>query len=397
MTKKANHQVNVVRISQIEKHTNADTLEIIRIGEYQVVAKIGQFHVGDLAIYIQPDSVVPQTEPFRFIWEPYFDPLKVPATLDKDELVPERHRRITVRKFRKEWSEGLLMSITDFTTNDLIIDQYGNTHQFLPKEGDDISDLLGITHYDPDTEQDGHGPSEDLNAPRRKKRYPKSLRGWVSFILAKFRIRRRQQEQFESNILGIPIYDVDSYKAKPATFSIGEDVEITEKIHGSNARYVYLDGKIYAGSRNKWKAQDSICNFRRVLKEQPWIEQWCRAHEGYVLWGELTPTQKGYHYGSDKLQFFVFDIYKPDSTWADKEYESDLWEGINMLVPIFYKGPYKGYDHVKTFVDGPSKVTNAKNIREGIVVVSTNQRHERGGSRAQRKIVSNSFLEKDNK
>ena len=66
--KKANHQANIVRVTEVKPHGNADTLEIIPIGEYQVVSKIGQFKVGDLAVYIQPDSVVPQTEPFRFIW-----------------------------------------------------------------------------------------------------------------------------------------------------------------------------------------------------------------------------------------------------------------------------------------------------------------------------------------
>ena len=52
-TKKANHQANIVRVAEIKPHTNADTLQIIPIGEYQVVSKKGQFHVGDLAVYIQ--------------------------------------------------------------------------------------------------------------------------------------------------------------------------------------------------------------------------------------------------------------------------------------------------------------------------------------------------------
>jgi len=153
---------------------------------------------------------------------------------------------------------------------------------------------------------------------------------------------------------------------------------------------------MYAGSRNLWKSANSSCIYRRALRELPWIEEWCKAHPGHVLWGEVTPTQKGYQYGSDKVQFFVFDVYTPDGKWLDESTP----EGIEVfthlqahMVPVLYKGPYQGYDHVKQFVDGPSTVSSAKNIREGVVVATLN----RDGHRSQRKIVSNVFLEKDNK
>src|SRR5579859_7910226 len=100
--KKASHKAPVVVIKEILPHGNADALEIIKIDGYQVVTKKGQFSIGDAGIYIYPDSVVPQTPPFAFIWEPY-------VTLDG--TVPEKRRRITVRKFRGEWSEGLLLPV----------------------------------------------------------------------------------------------------------------------------------------------------------------------------------------------------------------------------------------------------------------------------------------------
>lgn len=101
---KANHRADIVRIGTILPHPDPDTtnLELILIGEYQVVVRKGEHQIGDLAVYIQPDSVVPQTEPFRFIWEPY--------QLDGGAEVPAKRRRITVRRFRGQFSEGLLMS-----------------------------------------------------------------------------------------------------------------------------------------------------------------------------------------------------------------------------------------------------------------------------------------------
>lgn len=399
MEKKEHHKVPVVRINEILPHNNADSLELIKvIGEYQVVVKKGQFHEGDLAIYIFPDSVVPQTEPFKFIWGPYLDDLvNKPGyeQLNSPIIVPEKKRRITVRKFRKEWSEGLLLPVSDFKEelfpNGVMVTSLA--------EGTDVSDLLGVTHYDPDTEST---KGESSNAPRAKRKYPRTVRGWYSFLLR--RIRNffgfgndlNGNKGFQETVsLDIPTYDVDALKNHPKTFEEGEQVIVTEKIHGSNARFIFLDGIMYAGSRNLWKAPTSNCIFRRAVKELPWIEEWCRQHEGYVLWGELTPTQGGFDYGTKDVQFFVFDVRTPDGKWLDESTP----EGLEILthlqahsVPQLYKGPYS-LEAIRQFVDGPSTIKRAKHIREGVVIKTSVNRYGKNG-RAQMKMVSNSYLEK---
>src|SRR5271157_241914 len=113
-TVKANHRVWVVRISEVLKHPNAERLEIYPIPGtgYQYVGSIGQFKVGDLAVYIQPDSVVPFTQgaPWDFLW----------ADLDlrAGEEAPIRKRRIKAKKIRKEWSEGLLIPVDNIYVSD---------------------------------------------------------------------------------------------------------------------------------------------------------------------------------------------------------------------------------------------------------------------------------------
>jgi hypothetical protein len=393
--KKANHQANIVTVREVLPHNNADSLEIIPVGEYQVVSRKGQFKVGDLGVYIQPDSVVPQTEPFSFIWSQYMCEPTEPGTTFQ---VPEKRRRITVRKFRGEWSEGLLLPVTDFFELRSLSGNHSTQLESDFPEGTDVSDLLGITHYDPDAVKFEAGGSNE-HAPKAKvKGYPKSLRGWVNYITRLvrqfFRLEAMTDGKSESVALGIPIYDVEALKNHPNTFTEGERVIVTEKIHGSNARFIYLDGKQYAGSRNLWKSPDSNCIFRRVLNTQPWIGKWCEANPGYVLWGEVCPTQAGYEYGSKEPQFFVFDIRKSDGTWAD---ESDpevihIWDHS---VPVLFVGPYS-LEAVQKHVDGISKVPGAKNIREGVVVKTAIEGHARGIGRKQMKIVSNAFLLKDN-
>lgn len=390
--KKSNHQANIVRVAEILPHTNADSLEIIPIGGYQVVVKKGQFKTGDLAVYIQPDSVVPQTEPFRFIWGQHQITEMGNVT---PESVSERRRRITVRKFRKEWSEGLLLPISDFSGG--LHHEPKLAYGWL-KEGDDVSDLLGITHYDPDKGRES--TTGDNERSPGYSRWPRSLKGWYYFILRKLGLRSKNNEaMYRETGIEFPVYDVEAFKNFKRAFEPGEQVVVTEKIHGSNARYLFLNGHMFAGSRTLWKSEKSPCVWRKALSQNPWIETWCRAHPGYVLYGEVTPTQKGFNYGKDDVQFFVFDIRTPEGTWMEwipswpDTYE--MLQGLT-IVPVLYTGPFDA-QKIIFIVDGPSTVPGAKHIREGLVIKAVRERQIRGLGRVQLKVVSNAFLEKDNK
>lgn len=107
------HHVNVVKIENLEKHPNADTLSIVKVKDYTCIVRNGDLNIGDLAIYIPPDYVVPNSSLFAFLGE---------------------HRRIKVKKLRGLYSQGLLLP--------------------CPKDinfvvGDDVMETLAITHYEP--------------------------------------------------------------------------------------------------------------------------------------------------------------------------------------------------------------------------------------------------------
>lgn len=394
--KKANHQVNIVRLGEPRVHTNADSLELFDIGEYQVVTKKGNFKAGDLGVYIQPDSIVPQTEPFKFIWEAY---------VGLDGTVPEKRRRITVKKFRGEWSEGLLLPVSDLfrpavsDPNILEIIEQGSLYGTL-NEGMDVSDILGITHYDPDEGKESAGDAETFKKQRSK--WPRSLKGWWYYILRVLGIHTSggQTNGFDNETgVDMPVFDVDAFKHYKNAFEPGEMVEVTEKIHGSNARFVFRDEHMYAGSRTQWKAVTANCIWRKVLQAQPWIEDWCRRNPGYGLYGEVTPTQGDkFTYGSQDPQLFSFDIRTPEGKWMDaglRHLDPELYVDGNW-VPVLYTGSFD-WEAIKTLVDGPTTVPGAKGIREGIVIRPLKERHVRGLGRLILKVVSNAYLEKDNK
>ena len=408
---KANHQANIVRIDRVLPHPDPETvnLELISIGEYQVVVRKGEFKVGDLGVYIQPDSVVPQTEPFRFIWEPYLESLANTPLLESAKevgwkdlgaiiMVPEKKRRITVRKFRKEWSEGLLLPLADVVpfpvTNGDEIGLKGSLYHV----GDDIADLIGVTHYDP--ESDGEGTKGDsASGPKRKQRggYPRTLKGWFKFLWRYFTYDKNLFEPIEVAFT-IPTYDVESLKNYPNVLEKGEPVFVTEKIHGSNSRFMFLDGVQYAGSHRQWKRIGGGDVWNKILVQHPWVGEWCQAHPGKALYGEAVPTQGKFTYGckKDETKFFVFDVWDSDeSTWV----HHTLWGSIGIpddaRVPLLYVGPYSR-EQMQSLVDGPSTVPGANHAREGIVIkTNTTYRHVRGIGRLQLKLVSNTFLKKD--
>jgi hypothetical protein len=379
MEKLEHHKAPIVHITELLLHPNADTLEIVQILGYQVVVKKGQYKVGDLAVYLFPDSVVPQIPAFAWLWEGYME-----------DVVPERKRRITVRKFRKEYSEGLLTPIRE-------------VRDLLPEvltEGMDVSDALGVTHWEGETEGDTFGRT--ASAPKQKRR-PKTVMGWLRYFyyntlrVLSFGKMYRRESSMEVKF-DAPEYDVVSAKAARSGFQNTEYVVITEKLHGSNGRFLFLDGVFYIGSHFQWKAPDTPCIFTRVVEQRPWIKAWCEANPGRILYGEIIGDQKGYTYGlkPGELDFKAFDIWEPNGTWT-KPWSDGADPASTLhsdrIVPLLYTG-IADIEKIKELTDGKSALHSGTQ-REGVVLSEVNKAPEGVRRPRQLKRVSNVFLEKD--
>lgn len=370
----------VVVIGDIRPHPNAERLELTDVGGYQMVIGKGSFLPGDLAVFIQPDAVVPQTEPFAFIWEQHAtktlgqDGIE---TNDYDKTSP-RYRRVKPRRLRGEWSEGLLMPVADLGYVNPAGQAVINTEVF--SLGDDVASIIGLTRWEDDRDELAKGDSGAVP----KRHYPKSVKGWFFYLLYKIGLRSRNANEHVDTGFDYPVYDVNAWKNNKRLIEFHDRVMVTEKIHGSNARYVSIDGKLYAGSHHFWKAEGANI-WWKATRTFPQIAEWCHANPGKVIYGEVGPTQKGYSYGMEPgaTFFYAFDIYDPTTrtwTWPGNE-------GFTPTVPTL--GLYDwDKDLVARLVDGPSIVPGAKNIREGIVIRNLR-------NRVTLKVKSNTFLEKD--
>lgn len=381
------HKVEVVDV-EMEKHPDADSLSIVRVYNFTCVVRTADWEGVTKAAYVQPDSVLPDKPEFRF--------LKETANLRKERdevremvtsgtLTPEqatarfaeieakidantKYLRVAVRKLRGVISMGMLLPCPEGA-----------------QVGDDVAELLGVTHYEPPTMDEIEGgrkhAGDDVAPPP----------GGVY----------------------APMYDVESVYKYANLFEAGELVYVSEKLDGQNARFVASIGDnewrreespagavssvcnvdMHAGSRKEWKKKEGGSNWWRVQDQNPWIPKWCFDNQEQVLYGENFGWVGDLKYGSKQgeLWFRAFDILN-GSEWMDAEPFRAAFHP-DQRVPDFGIMPFD-FEKLQKLADGPSLIKGANHMREGIVIKPIKERRHYKLGRVMVKMVSNAYLEK---
>lgn len=338
------HEVKVVAIPAVEKHPGADSLGIVTIDGYTVVVKLDQWKEGDLAVYVEPDYIVPTEHPaFAFLG---------------------RHGRIRVKKLRGIYSQGLLVPLTEFPGLEIAeTSEKGDTGERPAREGDDVMVVLGIVRYEPEV----HAGKSYVGAAREAY-VPPGL------------------------VADIPKYDLENLRKNLGVFVPGERVIVTEKIHGCNARYTFRDGKMWLGSRTRWVEDDGENVWSKALRACPWIEDNCRSVPGAVLFGEVFGRVQDLDYGlRDQVSFRAFDVKLPQG-YADADIITmSLSEEHG--VPVLYDGPFD-FERMLELAEGPSTLPGAKHVREGIVIKPAVERQDPRCGRVALKLVGNGYYDR---
>lgn len=125
------HLARIVRIDEILPHPNADKLCIASVGGWQVCIKLDEFKKGDLALYMEIDSLVPTNVPEFAFLEERKEGLK--------SINDITYSRIKTIKLRGELSQGLLAPIPAVVA--------GITGRVMT-EGIDLTEALGVLKYE---------------------------------------------------------------------------------------------------------------------------------------------------------------------------------------------------------------------------------------------------------
>lgn len=278
----------VARVIEIKEIPGADNIEQGVIGGWNCIVKKGDYKVGDLVAIATTDAVIPQG---------LSDAMNVTSYLRKGG-------RVRTVKLRGTYSECLVIA-----------------NQFLPvgynPEGKDLMESLSIFKYEP--------PARQVQlAGGRKIKYKDNPNFTVYHKFPNIK-----------NVTGM--------------FSERDNVQITRKIHGTNARYgivkkhklsfwdkckkflrltdKWIEYEYVYGSHNVEKGSDtqgfySTDVWREVadkydIKNKLWhfaksvdLSTFEEVGSGIVLYGEIygPGIQKNYDYGLKELEFAGFDI-----------------------------------------------------------------------------------------
>jgi RNA ligase (TIGR02306 family) len=336
-------------IGEVKPIEGADNIEQVLVGGWNAITKKGEYQVGDKVVVATTDAVIPQD---------LSDLMGVTGYLRKGQ-------RVRTVKLRGVYSECLLIPFNYLDPKSL---------EDNVKDGDDMMEMLGVTKYEPPVK------TVQLSVGGRKFKY-------------------HQNPNFHV------YYKFPNQKNVPDMFNEEDEVVITRKLHGTNARYgiirkkkLSLWDKVRKFFGNEWVSFDYIYGSHNVekgsdsqgfystdvwktigekyqIRERLWRHVKDTFHPtelgtGFIIYGEIYGygIQKNYDYGLTEIRFAGFDV-EVDGSYVDNIYQSTHFKCLGLEeVETLYVGSWSKEIQDKfvfdNFIDG-TKVPH-----EGVVVKS---------------------------
>lgn len=332
------HSINVVEIAELLPHPNADRLAIVHINGWNCVVAKDQFSAGDRAVYVEPDYVVPLNRPeFAFLAK---------GKEDKTE-----HRMKAVR-LRGQLSFGLLIPLPD---------------EFRDIEtGANVMEAMGIRRYEPPVKN--FNPGVDDTLPHGE---------WPQVYTSKF--------------------DLEDLRKHEHLFQPGDQVYVTEKLHGGNGKIVWHKDRLYVGSRTRW-LQPSIRSLwtRAMLDSEQALrlQTLCQCNPDVVFYGEVFGPVQELRYGMTEPEFAIFAA-NAQGQWASSEWLFAQLQRFGVLeVPALFRGRYDR-EKIAALAEGDTNINSAPkgHMMEGVVIVAEPPRSDPNIGRVALKLISNRYWE----
>ena len=338
---------SIQRIVSIDSIEGADQIEKATVLGWQVViAKKDNFRTGDLAVYIEIDSIMPEKPEYEFL----------------------RQRKFRVRtiKLRNTISQGLILPLS-----------------VLPKgkylEGKDVTAILNVRKYDPQAEIEQRLLNEKN---MREKNKIKKLLNRMKWYRKLFGGRRASFPSF------IKKTDEDRIQLFPHICEDEKETifQVTEKIDGQSGTYFLVKSRGWFG---KTKFTFGVCSRNLLLPKPDTSSYWTVAkkyaiektlmnligsYPYIVLQGEIIGTNiQGNKYGVKEYEFFAFNLILPTEKIDNIRSKNILKDvGINFVPVIdndFILKP--SIAEMVDYSNGKSQIFEG--LREGVVIRNYNK------------------------
>ena len=342
---------SIQKIMKLEPIPNADNIEKATVLGWECVVKKGEFKEGDLCVYIEVDSIVPERPEFEFL--------------------RDRKFRVRTIKLRKQVSQGLAMPLSVMEIKD-------KKHKSI-HEGLDVTEHLEIRKYDP--EGDAERAMEECMESIKRNRVDKFFRRykWYRGIFTKEKVSR-----------GFPHFikktDEDRIQLFPFVCENEKDTlfDYTEKLDGQSATYALIRNKkrwyefhkpeflFIVCSRNIHLRKKDNSNYWKIAKQfkiEECLKKHILTHEFIILQGEIIGEGiQGNKYGLKGIDFYAFNLIRPAYNHFSNEIaETILGEHGIKFVPILGSCYLKSsIPEMVEFAKGKSQIADVP--REGIVM-----------------------------
>lgn len=396
----------VVQIGKIEPIEGYDRVEKAHVGGWTVLVKKDQFKEGDLGIYFEIDSKVPETEPFEFL--------------------ASKHYKIKTQKFCKGAviSQGLLMAFEDlpdkFDTEDLGGIVYKDSGKPVAL-GDFLTDYLKIKYSVMEDNRRKSNTNKYTGMIQRHQQLFRTnsivkwlfKRKWGKELLFLFLGKKRDnQYAFPSHFEYIHKTDEERVEnLAPGIFECKDPWIVTEKIDGTSTTFI-LERKrsifgdkfeFYVSSRNVRQLRPDQANYHATDSNVYWdmafkydietvLRQLLNEHQGWDYVGLQGETAgyglQGNPNKMEDVRFFGFNLIDSiNGRWNSVDSKKTMAiYGIDW-VPIIQEDYIlpDTIEEMKAQADGETVIPGATGLREGFVYRSLD------GKRSF-KNVSNMFL-----
>ena len=332
---------SIKRINNLYPIEGKDRIELAQIDGWTVIVKKGEFNIGDLCVYIEIDSILPEKPEFEFL----------------------RNKNFTIKTMKMAGciSQGIVFPLSILPEGKYNLE-------------DDVTDIIGIKKWE---RQD----STDVNVQIKKaskNKYPKFLMKSKIFREIIYKLGDHRESK------GFPsfIQKTDETRIQNAPFYLNSNEEwiLTEKIDGQsgtfavvkrkklfkttyeyivcsrNIRLYNKDNSSYWEVSDKYNIKKHLIDFLKANKME-WI----------AIQGEcISPKVQGNKYKVSEPDLYVFNVILPhgrmDSLTA--QWLINKW-GMK-FVPIVGKQILpKTVDEMLKLAHGESALGNT--IREGLV------------------------------
>ena len=363
----ADFEVKIMPI-RVMPHPNADRLELAAVGDYRSIVGKGDFHDGDMAAYIPSGTVIPD------------DVLEELGLTGK--LSGSRKNRLKEARFRGILSEGLVYPLSG---NRLKDENVG--------EGDEVAELLGVVKWEPAIPATMGG---QVMVPRPDPENSDRLAGSVT--------------------LG---YDIENYKKHNRMLEDGEEVSLTEKVHGTWCSIGYhratghmvtskgMSGRGLVLKDNEVNDNNVYVKRSRLFREKfDRFRDLLQVHEDagiqrdsavavYLLGEIYGKGVQDLQYGTSEPEYALFDVYVGSPGigryLTRDEYSAIAEEADIPMVAELYRGPFSKevmLEHSK----GQTVVGKGANVREGVVIRAVPERRDPRHGRVILKSVNEKYL-----